>query len=177
MQDIVEKILRGDITAIESFYDTYAPKIRTYLQYRLPEQADTEAFTNDILLEVIDSLVFFEKKSSLTSWVYKIAHNKLVDYYRKKKVTSIFLSRLPFLELIAQEIYEPEFQFEKNKLRDKIEQTLHKLSYKYREILYLHYEKEKSVKEIALLFDVSPKAAESLLFRARQQFKKLYGEK
>lgn len=177
MHDIVEKILQGESSAIETFYDTFAPKMQRYLQYRLPEHADIEAFTNDILLEVIDSLALFEKKSSLTSWVYKIAHNKLVDYYRKKKITSLLLSKIPFLELIAEEVYEPEFQFEKNKLRDRMEVALRSLSRKYRKILRLHYEEQKSIKEIAVILQLSPKATESLLFRARQQFKKVYGEK
>lgn len=177
MDPLVQKILNGDTKAVEEFYNTYAPKVQKYLTYRLPDQEDTEAFTNDILLEVIDSLPLFQRKSSLTSWIYKIAHNKLVDFYRKKKVKSILLSKIPFLHIIAQEVYEPEFQFEKNKLRDDIQTTLRSMSQKYRQILELHYGKGKSIKEIAIILDLSPKATESLLFRARQQFKNAYGEK
>lgn len=173
----VQAILSGNSQAIEKFYTTYAPKIRKYLANRLPENEDIEAFTNDILLDIIDSLPLFQGKSSFSSWIYKIAHNKVVDFYRKKKVKSLLLSQMPFLELMAQEVYEPEFQFEKNKIRDNIQVTLRNMSQKYRKILELHYIDKKSVKEIALVLDMSPKATESLLFRARQEFKKSYAAK
>ncbi len=174
MDVLVTKILDGDSEAVTQFYNQYAQKIRTYFANRLPQTEDIEAFTHDILLEVIDSLPLFEGKSSLSTWVYKIAHNTLVDFYRKKKINSLLLSQLPFLEIVAQEIYQPEFQYEKNKLRDKLETTLRGLSNTYRQVLRLHYEEQKSIKDIAIIMRLSPKATESLLFRARQQFKRTY---
>jgi len=174
MDNLVSRILAGDEDAVREFYTSFVGKINSYLEKRLPETEDIEAFSHDIFLEAIDSLPLFEGKSSLKTWLYKIAHNKLVDWYRKKKINSLILSQLPFLEIVAQEVYEPEFQYEKNKLRDKIEYTLRSLSSKYRQILRLHYEEQKSVKEIAKIMNVSPKAAESLLFRARAEFKRQY---
>ena len=174
MELLIQRILQGDSQAVVEFYDHFYLKISVYVQKRLPEEEDTEAFVHDIFLDAIDNLPLFEGKSSLQTWLYKIAHHKLVDWYRKKKINAMLLSQLPFLELVAQEVYQPEFQYEKNRLREKIEYTLRSLSKKYRQILKLHYEEQKSVKEIALLLDISPKAAESLLFRARQQFKKAY---
>lgn len=175
MKDIlVRRILEGDKEAVREFYVSYVGKINVYLKKRLPETEDVEAFSHDIFLEAIDALPLFEEKSSLQTWLYKIAHNKLVDWYRKKKINSMILSQIPFLEIVAHEVYEPEFQYEKNKLRDKIEHTFRSLSSKYRQILRLHYEEQKSVKEIAKIMNLSPKAAESLLFRARSQFKKYY---
>jgi RNA polymerase sigma factor (sigma-70 family) len=75
---------------------------------------------------------------------------------------------------MAQEINQPEFQYEKDKMRDKIEAAFYALSSKYQEILRLHYEEKVPVKQIALRFDLSFKATESRLFRARQQFKAAY---
>jgi len=172
--NLVARILEGDSQAVTEFYTTFYPKISVYLQRRLPQSEDREAFTNDIFLDAIDALPFFEGKSSLSTWLYKIAHHKVVDWYRKKKINSLLLSQLPFLEIVAQEVYQPEFQYETKRLKVHIESTLRSLSSKYREILQLHYEEEKSIKEIAAIMDLSPKAAESLLFRARQQFKKTY---
>lgn len=177
MNKQIEQILAGDSKAIEVFYDTYSSKISKYLLYRLPKNEDIEAFTNDVLLDAIDALPLFQQKSSLISWMYKIAHNKIVDFYRKKKVKQLLLSQIPFLDIVAQEVYEPEFQYEKNRIRDTIQHTLRGMTQRYREILLLHYEEQRSIKEIALILDLSPKAAESLLFRARQQFKKEYGKR
>lgn len=174
MEILVGKILAGEQKAVETFYFTYAPKLQTYFTKRLPAKEDTEAFTHDTLLEVIDSLPLFEGKSSLGTWLYKIAHNKVVDFYRKRKIKSLLLSQIPYLDVVSREVHNPEFQFEKNKMRDSIEQVLRTLSFQYREILRLHYEEEKSVKEIATLLNISFKSAESRLFRARKSFQKAY---
>ena len=86
----------------------------------------------------------------------------------------MLLSQIPYLEIVDSEVHQPEFILEKNKVRDKIEATFKSLPDLYRKILKLHYEDLLSVKEIAAILAMSFKAAESLLFRARQSFKLAY---
>lgn len=175
MNSLIEKILSGDSQAVADFYNDYSPKVLRYLTKKLPHPEDAQEIVNDVFLEAIDSLALLQKTENMQAWLYKIAHNKMVDYYRKKKIKSLFLSQVPYLEIVAQEIHQPEFQFEKDRIRDKIEQTLRQLSERYQRILRLHYEENMPVKEIALVFNLSHKAAESLLFRARKEFQSIYG--
>jgi len=170
----IENIIAGDSQAVVEFYKIYSPKILSYLQKRLPTNEDAQEVTNDVFLAAIDSLSMLEKNKNLQAWLYKIAHNKTVDYYRKRKIKSILLSQVPYLEIVAAEINQPEFQFEKNKIRDKIEFAFRSLPELYRKILKLHYEEKISVKELAIILNLSFKATESLLFRARQSFKLAY---
>lgn len=170
----IKRILAGDSKAVIQFYKSYSPKILSYLAKKLPRLEDAQELTNDVFLEAIDSLSWLRKEESALSWLYRIAHNKMVDFYRKRKIKSILLSQVPFLQIVAQEINQPEFQYEKSKIRDKIEEALHSLSQKYQRILRLHYEERISVKELARIFNLSFKATESLLFRARQSFKMAY---
>lgn len=170
----IKQILAGDSNATVQFYKYYSPKILSYLNKKLPRFEDAEDLTNDVFLEAIDSLSFLQKEQNISAWLYKIAHNKMVDFYRKRKIKSIFLSQIPFLQIIADEINQPEFQFEKNKIRDAIESTFRNLPDKYRKILKMHYEDRIPIKQIAIILEMSFKAAESLLFRARQSFKLAY---
>ena len=170
----IKRILRGDSKAVVEFYKSYSPKILFYLSKKLPTHEDAQEITNDVFLEAIDSLSMLQKEQNTSAWLYKIAHNKMVDFYRKTKIKSIILSQMPFLQITANEINQPEFQYEKNKIRDRIEATLHNLSNKYQKILILHYEEKIPVKELAKNFHLSFKATESLLFRARQSFKLAY---
>lgn len=170
----IKRILAGDSKAVIQFYKSYSPKILGYLSKKLPRREDAQELTNDVFLEAIDSLSLLKKEKSTLTWLYRIAHNKMVDFYRKRKIKSILLSQMPFLQIVALEINQPEFQFEKDRIRDRIELTLHNLSQKYRKILILHYEEEVPVKDLAKIFNLSFKATESLLFRARQSFKLAY---
>jgi RNA polymerase sigma-70 factor, ECF subfamily len=171
---LVDKIILGDKTAIVQLYHLYSPKIAVYLKNRLPRPEDAQEILNDVFFDAIDSIHLLKKEENISSWLYSIARNKVVDFYRKKKIKSVLLSQVPFLDIIAQEISQPEFQFEKNKIKERIEKTLSNLSNRYREILSLHYEQKVPVKDLAMRFNLSFKATESLLFRARQSFKKIY---
>ncbi len=170
----IQRILQGDTKAVIEFYKSYSPKIFSYLTKKLPRHEDAQEITNDVFLEAIDSLSLLQKEENTMAWLYKIAHNKMVDFYRKKKIKSVLLSSMPFLEIVESEINQPEFQYEKNKIRDNIELVLRSLSLKYQRILRLHYEEKIPVKALAKQLNLSFKATESLLFRARQSFKLAY---
>ncbi|MBI2028203.1 MAG: sigma-70 family RNA polymerase sigma factor [Candidatus Levybacteria bacterium] len=170
----VKRILEGDSKAVREFYKFYSPKILSYLSKKLPCFEDAQELTNDVFLEATDSLSMLSKEENISSWLYRIAHNKMVDFYRKRKIKSILLSQMPFLQIVASEINQPEFQYEKNKIRDRIEFTFHKISLKYQKILRLHYEENVSVKELSIILNLTFKATESLLFRARRSFKLAY---
>ncbi len=173
MSSLLTQIHSGDEQVIAEFYHDYSPKILRYLQKRLPHEEAREIL-NDVFLEAIDSLPTLNKHQNLQSWLFTIAHHNSVDFYRKKRIKSLLFSQLPFLEIIASEMSQPEFQMEKDKIRDKIESSLTALSNKYEHILRLHYEEDKPIKEIALMYNLSPKATESLLYRARKHFMKSY---
>lgn len=174
---LIDKVLQGDPEAVSDFYRENSPKIQKYLKKHLPTEDDAKEITNDVFFEAIDSLQLLQTEKNLDSWLYRIAHNKMVDYYRKKKIKSLLLSQIPYLEIIDKEIHQPEFQFEKDRIRDKIESTILKLSPNHQKILRLHYEENIPVKELAQVFNLSFKATESLLFRARKQFQISYERK
>lgn len=162
-----------DEQRVVNFYKEYSPKILRFLKNRLPEN-EVEEILNDVFFEAIDNIATLRKKDNLQAWIYKIAHNKIVDFYRKKKIKSFLMSQVPYLDILAKEISQPEFILEKNQLRDKIEAAMRKISEKYQQILRLHYEEQMPIKKIALVLSLSPKATESLLYRARMQFIKAY---
>lgn len=174
MSSLLDQIISGDNRAVVEFYRSYSPKILSYLSKRLPNPEDAQEVTNDVFLEAIDSLYLLKNKNAVLPWLYTIARNKTVDFYRKRKIKFLLLSKMPFLEIVASEVNQPEFQYEKNKIRDRIEPALHNLSEKYQKILRLHYEEEIRIKDIAPILNLSFKATESLLFRARQSFKLAY---
>lgn len=162
-----------DEQSIVAFYQEYSPRILRYLKNHVPFD-EAKEILNDVFLEAVDSYPTLRDRSNVKAWLYKIAHNKVVDFYRKKKIKSFLLSQIPYLDILAQEIHQPEFIMEKNKIRDNIQSAMKKISQKYRTILRMHYEEQMPVKQIAIVLNLSPKAAESLLFRARKSFMKAY---
>lgn len=174
MKTLVERLATGDQQAAVEFYKLYSSRVLRYLIKHLPREEDAEDLLNDVFLDAIDSITMLKKDENLQAWVFKIAHHKTVNYYRKKKIKSLLLSQIPYLEIVDSEVHQPEFILEKNKIRDRIETAFRSLPDLYRKILKLHYEDLLSVKEISAILEMSFKATESLLFRARQSFKLAY---
>lgn len=170
---LIGKILQGSEQATETLYRKYVKQILKYIQKKVPK-VDADEIMNDVFFDFIDNLMLHGDCKNIQSYLFAIARNKIADYYRKKKIKEILLSRLPFFEFVDNEVHRPDFQYEKNIIRDKIESTLRLLSKEYQTILRLHYEDEVPVKQIALILNISFKATESLLYRARQKFKKTY---
>ena len=174
MKSLVERIISGEEQAVTEFYKLYSPRILHYLVVRLPREEDAQEILNDVFLDAIDSLSILKKDNNLQAWLYQIAHHKTVDYYRKKKIKALLLSQIPYLEIVDSEVHQPEFIIEKDKVRDKIESAFKSLPDLYRKVLRLRYEEKIPVKEIAVIIEMSFKATESLIFRARQSFKLAY---
>lgn len=175
MTRLIEKVIRGERQAVVEFYKSYSLRILRYLTRKLPRPEDAQEILHDVFLDALDGLPLLPDTRYVTPWLFTIAHNKVVDFYRKRKIKSILFSQLPLLQLISQEMHNPEFIYEKQRIREKIELSFKKLSGKHQLILRLRYEDGIRVKELAILLNLSFKATESLLFRARKGFQKEYG--
>ncbi len=174
MTSLVRRILAGDSQAVEIFYEQYSPRLLNFLKQKLPRPEDAQEVLNDVFLDAIDGLPTLSRAANLQAWLYAIARHNVGDFYRKRKIKSLLLSQFPYLEIVAAEVNQPEFQLEKQELKKHLQETFAKLSVKYRQILEMHYIEEMSVKMISLRLDLSFKATESLLYRARLQFIKYY---
>lgn len=172
--NLIKRVIQGDEAAAVEFYNLYSDKVYRSVVHKVPNPEDAQDLTQQVFLDALDSLHKLSDHKKVLPWLYTIGHNRLVDFYRKRKIKTILLSQLPFLQIAAAKIHEPEFVYEKNKIRDRIEESFRNLSPEYRNILQLHYEKGLSIKSIAPALNLSPKATESLLYRARQKFKGEY---
>lgn len=174
MTHIVKRILQGDAGAVETFYQQYSPGILRYLNRKLPRQEDAQEILNDVFLDAIEELPLLQKQTNVKAWLYQIAHNKMANFYRKRKIKSLLFSQFPYLKIIAEEFHQPEFQLEKQEIKIRLQIALEKLSQKYQQILHMHYIEDMPVKIISVRLNLSFKATESRLYRARQQFIKYY---
>jgi RNA polymerase sigma-70 factor, ECF subfamily len=174
MITLIEKMLQGDPHAVETFYQEFSPGLLRYLQHKLPKNEDAQEILNDAFLDAIDALPTLNRAENIKSWLYQIAHHKVVNFYRKRKIKSLLFSQFPYLKIFAEEMQQPEFQLEKREIKIKLQIALEKLSREYQQILQLHYIEEIPVKKIALQLNLSFKATESRLYRARQQFMRYY---
>jgi len=172
---LVQQLLSRNERALNDFYHTYAPQLLGFIRAKIGIEADVEEIAQDTLFALLEGLRDFTFQSSLKTYLFSIAHHKIVDFYRKKKLKKIVFSQIASgLDLIRAEGVEPEELLTRQMIEEKITTILNKLTPRYGQILVLKYVEGRNVVEIAGRMSLSFKSAESLLFRARKAFVKLY---
>ncbi len=171
---IVEHIIQGDEKVLFDLYRTYQKQLHSFIYKKVSDNALAEELSQDIFLQFIESLRDFRFESSLKTFLFTIARNKVIDYFRKKKLKKILFSALPafVVEGLASVVMDDEI--EKKQLQEKIDLTLESLPHDYQLVLRLKYIDNKSVKYIAQMLVKTFKSTESLIFRARKAFIEAY---
>ena len=98
----------------------------------------------------------------------------MADFYRKRYVRAVVEKTVPLFEDILSDLQSPEFLLHKKQVRERFTRAYRSLSAQYQEILSLRFELGMSVREVAAKMQLSFKATESLLYRARQAFALAY---
>ncbi len=171
---LIKKLIARDEQALFILYKTYHKPVFNFINKKLNNKQVAEELTQDIFLQVIESLRDFRYQCSLKTFLYTIARNKVIDYMRKKKIKRILFSALPSFVIEGLSSVVMDDEIEKKELERKIETTFEKLPHEYQIILRLKYMENRSVQHISEQLVKTFKSTESLLFRARKAFIKTY---
>jgi RNA polymerase sigma-70 factor (ECF subfamily) len=156
-------------------YQSYVSDVYRFIYDRSGfDRVTAEDITQDIFIDVYKGLDRFKGFCSERTWIYRIARNKLNDYYRKlygQKTISCDISEAETLHDPAQNIdTQMEKSFESRFIRDCLE----RLPQQYRTVLLMKYVDSQSVRQIGEIIGKPRKAAESMLYRAKAAFIKEY---
>ena len=137
---VIENILAGDIDSFEIILERYQNQIFAYVFRMLNfHREDAKDASAETFCRAYLKLASFDKRQKFSSWLYRIAHNLVIDEYsRRSKYKTVDIENLEIPAKIDEKIWDRE-------ILDKI---LNKLSFEDREILILFYIEEKSIKEI-----------------------------
>ena len=85
MEILVNKARTGDKDALTKLYRVFQGKIYRYVFFKCGNHADSEDITNEVFLRMIQSIANFQWKGiAFSSWLFRIASNLVIDYYRNK---------------------------------------------------------------------------------------------
>jgi RNA polymerase sigma-70 factor (ECF subfamily) len=149
-------------------------KLVKFISRKVGDPADVEDLVQETMLAIYDSLPLFKGKSAFLTWAYGIAKHEIADFYRKRKIKQVVFSKLPFLKELVSEALGPELEYQEIEAKTKILKTLKKLGEGYARLLRLKYIDGLSMHQIAKELDLTVKAVESRLTRARLAFQKIY---
>lgn len=178
-QYLVEELKQGSESAFKTIVATYQDMIYNTCLSIVKNEVDAEDLTQEVFVQVYQSIQSFKGESKLSTWLYRIATTKSLDHERKKKRKKGFgFVRSIFGEDAQVEINPPDFNHP-GVLLDKKEnaavlfQAIDKLPDNQRIALILNKIEGLSYQEISDIMQTSVSAVESLLHRAKNNLKKL----
>ena len=87
-----------DTNNFSELYEKFRKPLFKFIKYKVSDIHIAEEILNDVFLQAYNSIDTLEEKKSLKSWLYTIASNKIIDYYRKKRPATIEIENETLLE-------------------------------------------------------------------------------
>jgi RNA polymerase sigma-70 factor (ECF subfamily) len=90
---LVKRAIVGDADAFGELYQSHLDAIYRYVYFRVGDTHDAEDLTEQVFLKAWEALPGYRLRGNpFTSWIYRIAHNLVVDYHRRRKPVEPMLS-------------------------------------------------------------------------------------
>ena len=171
--EIVENA-KTDDKSFEILYNFYFSQIYGYLYKRTGSHETTEDLVSTTFMKIFCNLKNYHSKgATFRAWMYKIATNNLIDYYRKTgKRKEVDIENIK--EPSSQGSMEPEKYAESEENRVLVQEVLKDMPERYQNILYLKFFGELSNIEIAQTIGISANNAGVIIHRALNNFQKTY---
>lgn len=149
----------------EEIYKEYHDKVLHLITGKINNLTEAEDLTSEVFIKVYGKLDTFDaSKASISTWIYRIAQNTLIDYYRTRKVHSEIPEEISEDGHIDDELLNEE-------TLDSLANALSKLSERDRGLIILHYYKGMTLKEAALKIGMSYSNAKIVHSKAISQLK------
>jgi len=170
----IDQVLQGNINAFTYIIDRHKDKAFN-LAFRICcSREDAEEIAQDSFLKAYRALGSFKRKSSFSTWLYRIVYNTAVSYIRVKKKEILSLEDFPAdaMDFMGTGISEEEADIEYR--RSLINFAFQKISEEDRSLITLHYFEDMSTEEISEVTGISKSNVKVKLFRARQKMLQIF---
>lgn len=174
---LIKKIKkRNSRNAADELISNYYKEIYVYVFKQTSDKEISMDLTQEIFISMLKSLHSFdENKSSFRTWLYRIATNKVVDYFRSKNYKYTTL-----VETIEDRQIEDTTDFTVNLEHkedvEKIQAIVNKLSSEYQEIFRLKIFLESTFWEISKILELSESTVKTKYYSIIKKIKKEFNE-
>jgi RNA polymerase sigma factor (sigma-70 family) len=178
-KDLISLLSSGSEDAFRELVDTFKDRVFNAALGLLRNTEDAEDISQEIFIEIFNSISKFRGDSSLSTWIYRITVTKSLDFIRRKNrkkrfafVTSLFSDKGKSINEPA-DFFHPGVEAENRELSSELFKAIEKLPHNQKIAFTLSKLEDLSYKEISEIMGVTVSSVESLLFRARNNLKSL----
>lgn len=179
---LVHRAQAGDFTAFDELVTRHRGKVYAMIVNMVHNNADAWDLAQDSFIKAWKALPKFENRSKFSTWLFRISHNVVYDWARKKKINSegelddqlLDSERIDMGASTAPKVpSRPDDAMSQHERRAEIEAALAQLSDGHREVILLREVQGMDYKEIATVVDCTVGTVMSRLFYARKKLQTL----
>jgi RNA polymerase sigma-70 factor, ECF subfamily len=159
-EGLVQRAQKQDNQAFAQLYEAYFDKIYRYISFKVRNDMEAEDMTQQVFMKVLKSISSYKSKGvPFSSWVYRIAHNLVVDFMRQqnKKATV----DIDGIQLVSP-AEDPQQMIEKQIDVEDLKKATRSLTASQQEVLSLRFAGELSIFECAQIMGKSEGAIKAL---------------
>ncbi len=179
IENLTEDLKKGDIKSYRMLVDEHQKKVLNTCYRFVGNREDAEDLTQEVFIEVYKSISSFRGESQISTWIYRIAVTKSLDFIRKKKRKKRFaiLKNTFSGDTVEEDIPDNQNLNPGGKIEEKdririLNEALELLPENQKAAFTLSKYDEMSYKEIAEILNTTVSSVESLIHRAKENLKK-----
>jgi RNA polymerase sigma-70 factor (ECF subfamily) len=169
---LLQALRQGESKAVRQWYQEYGARVKAFVAQRITNEADVDEIVQETFMNCLKHLPLFRGEAGIWTWMCGVAKHEVADYYRKKYAKKA-INALPLSELLVGAQIQGAHETSEHVV-EQVTHILDSLSEEAQEVLLMKYVDGKKVEEIAEHWQKSVKAVESVLFRARRDFRAAY---
>ncbi len=168
-KNLIERAMEGEAEAFGQLYDKYQSGIYRFIYLKVGLREEAEDLTHQVFLKSWRNISGYNFKGfPFSSWLYSIARNQVIDFYRLKK-------EVVELESITELKTENDAQISFDKKTDlaRVKNAILELNDEQQNVIILRFIEDFSINETAMALDKSESAVKLLQHRAIKNLKKI----
>jgi RNA polymerase sigma-70 factor, ECF subfamily len=172
------RVRDGDDGAFSELQRRYAGRVFGYFCRQLRDRSDAEDLTQDVFLRLYRSRHRYTPRARFTTWVFHITQNVARNALRSRRrrpcvcLNPTSAADRDLLDsLLCDRAEAPEGPIERAEVAERVRAAVARLAGRTRAAVELHQFDERTYAEVAAELRMTPKAAKSLLYRARNQLR------
>ena len=171
----------GDAAAFETLYGRHKRPLFGFVVRSVKTRGEAEEIFQDVWMRAIEARARYQPSAKFTTWLYTIAHHRLIDHWRAKGLTVVPLDTgdedgAPAIDPPAGPEADPHEVAVAVQTRDRFAAALAALPQVQREAFLLHAEGDLTVPEIAAATGTNEEAAKSRLRYAMKKLREAIGD-
>ena len=153
----------GDASAFESLYNRHKGGVYRYLKRQCGNDATAEELFQDVWIKIVNARQRYQSSAKFTTWLYHIAHNRLIDHYRKNSRLPASYHEEPTEDIEDEGQLDPVSEINRRRQANKLLDCISQLPEAQRESFLLKEESGLSLVDIAEVAGTSRETIKSRL--------------